>query len=90
MGHRKENATAGVQTTEGRELMGLWSKVSALRSQKEIDPVCGMQVEPRSASGSFTYQGKVYCFCAPACKIQFEKGPERFLAGAPGGRMRHH
>jgi len=28
----------------------------------EIDPVCGMTVQPASAAGSYEYQGKTYYF----------------------------
>lgn len=44
-----------------------------------IDPVCDMSVEIAGARHTSTYAGKVYYFCCPACKRQFEKEPERFL-----------
>jgi len=44
----------------------------------EIDLVCGMKVDPKT-SLQYTYQGKVYYFCAPACLKAFSKKPEEFI-----------
>jgi len=45
----------------------------------EIDPVCGMTVQPASAAGSYDYQGKTYYFCATSCLIKFQKDPAYYL-----------
>ena len=45
----------------------------------EIDPVCGMQVDPQKAAGTSEYQGKTYYFCSPACKERFDADPPPFL-----------
>lgn len=50
--------------------------------KKAIDPVCQMLVDPKKAAASYTYKGTTYYFCAPGCKVQFEKDPEKFLSGA--------
>jgi Cu+-exporting ATPase len=42
------------------------------------DPVCGMQVDPRTAAAQSTYLGKTYYFCSPACKQQFDKNPAQY------------
>jgi P-type Cu+ transporter len=44
----------------------------------EKDPVCGMQVDPKSAAGQAQYQGKTYYFCAAGCKAKFEKNPAQY------------
>jgi Cu+-exporting ATPase len=44
-----------------------------------IDPVCGMTVEPATASGSHDYQGTRYYFCNPSCLTRFKADPESFL-----------
>lgn len=49
----------------------------------EIDPVCGMTVEPATAAGSFSYQGKTYYFCCQGCLIKFRADPERYLNPSP-------
>jgi Cu+-exporting ATPase len=47
----------------------------------EIDPVCGMTVDPASAAGSFSYNGKTYYFCNPSCRQRFIADPTRYLNG---------
>ncbi len=44
-----------------------------------IDPVCGMDVDEKSAKLKSEYKGKTYYFCAPGCKKMFDKDPEKFL-----------
>jgi Cu+-exporting ATPase len=44
------------------------------------DPVCGMQVDEKKAAGTSVYQGRTYYFCAPGCKLTFDKSPEKFVA----------
>jgi len=60
-----------------------------------IDPVCGMQVEEKTAAATYDYQGKTYYFCAPGCKAAFSKEPEKYLHKSEGhdeheGHMHHH
>ncbi|MDH5640008.1 MAG: heavy metal translocating P-type ATPase [Nitrospira sp.] len=45
----------------------------------EIDPVCGMTVQPASAAGSCEHQGKTYYFCATSCLAKFQKDPAYYL-----------
>lgn len=47
--------------------------------QGEIDPVCGMTVQPDRAAGSYEYQGKAYYFCATRCLEKFRAEPEYYL-----------
>ena len=49
----------------------------------DIDPVCGMRVDPATAAGHYTYQGRKYYFCAVSCLDTFKVDPERFLKSAP-------
>ena len=53
---------------------------------KQIDPVCGMTVDPASAAGSHQHGGKTYYFCSPSCLERFKAEPTKFLrdATAPG------
>lgn len=41
------------------------------KSGSEIDPICGMTVNPSSAAGSFNHAGKTYYFCSPGCLQKF-------------------
>ena len=45
----------------------------------EIDPVCGMEVDPQSVARSFEYQGTTYYFCSLGCLEDFKEAPESFL-----------
>jgi YHS domain-containing protein len=45
------------------------------------DTVCGMQVNELTAKHTFDHKVKTYYFCAPGCKFQFSKTPEKFLGG---------
>ena len=59
-----------------------------------MDPVCGMQVDEKSAAATYDYQGETYYFCAPGCKAAFVKEPEKYLHKAEGheheGHEHHH
>src|SRR5688572_4345938 len=50
-----------------------------IQNQLEIDPVCGMTVDPVSAAGSYEYNGKTYYFCSTHCVHRFRENPEAFL-----------
>ncbi len=45
----------------------------------EIDPVCGMEVEPETAEFKTKYKGKEYYFCAKSCLENFTAEPEQYL-----------
>ncbi len=47
--------------------------------QGEIDPVCGMTVQPATAAGSYEYGGKKYYFCATRCLDKFCAEPDYYL-----------
>jgi P-type Cu+ transporter len=44
----------------------------------EIDPVCGMEVDPQTAAGSFEYLGRTYYFCSQGCLKDFIEDPASF------------
>ena len=45
-----------------------------------IDPVCGMEVEEKTAAHKSEHAGQTYYFCSPGCKRSFDQNPEKFLA----------
>jgi Cu+-exporting ATPase len=55
-----------------------------------IDPVCKMQVDPETAAAKTEYKGKTYYFCAPGCKVDFDKDPEKYLKQESSGEHHHH
>ncbi len=50
----------------------------------EKDPVCDMEVDPRTAAGKSEYQGKTYYFCSLGCKRDFNKDPGKFVGNVQG------
>jgi len=56
-----------------------------------IDPVCGMEVDEKTANWTSEYKGKMYYFCAPGCKASFDKDPEKYLSdGKHHAGHEHH
>jgi YHS domain-containing protein len=43
------------------------------------DPVCDMDVDPKTAAGKSEYQGQTYYFCSPGCKKAFDKEPQKYV-----------
>ena len=48
--------------------------------QLVVDPVCGMSVEPESASAHRVHDGRDWWFCSVGCAQRFDKKPASFLA----------
>jgi len=53
------------------------------------DPVCGMDVDPKTAAGKSEYKGQTYYFCSGGCKKAFDKEPEKY-AGKAAEHSSHH
>jgi Cu+-exporting ATPase len=53
---------------------------TVITPEKQIDPICGMTVDPSSAAGSAEYKGKTYYFCSTHCLHKFKQDPESYLA----------
>jgi len=51
----------------------------------EKDPVCGMDVDHKTATLISEYQGKKYYFCGPGCKRDFDKDPGKYVNKVEGG-----
>ena len=43
------------------------------------DPVCRMDVDPKTAAAQSSYKGEVIYFCAIGCKTKFDADPGRYL-----------
>jgi YHS domain-containing protein len=48
-------------------------------AERAFDPICDMIVEKDKAAATAEYQGKTYYFCAPGCKVAFEREPEKYV-----------
>ncbi len=49
---------------------------------REIDPVCGLEVDPAQAAGHSEYEDHVYYFCSNDCKQKFDRAPGDFADAA--------
>jgi len=45
------------------------------------DPVCGMDIDPKDAAGTFDHAGETYSFCSLGCLAKFRADPGRYLDG---------
>ena len=46
-----------------------------------IDPVCHMEVDTEApAGGQTSHDNADYYFCAPGCKVVFDRDPEKYLS----------
>jgi len=52
------------------------------------DPICGMNVEPDRAAGSYEHKGQTYYFCSQHCLAKFKEDPEKFLKSPAADRLR--
>jgi P-type Cu+ transporter len=51
-------------------------------TDKAVDPVCGMTVDPAEAQHRCEHAGHTYFFCSRHCRARFEAEPERYLTAA--------
>ena len=49
----------------------------------EVDPVCGMTVDPAEAAGSSRIGDRTFYFCSTSCKQKFNADPAAYGAAAP-------
>ena len=52
---------------------------SASSQNAQIDPICGMTVDPVKAAASSKQGGKTYYFCSEHCKEEFVKDPSKYI-----------
>ena len=54
------------------------------RAGEELDPVCGMTVDPAHAAATAEHEGRTFSFCNMGCRDRFLAAPERYLPDLPG------
>ena len=59
-------------------------------TEKVLDPVCGMTIDPATAAGKTEYNGETYYFCNPGCLKKFEANPTAYVHDAGDGHHGHH
>jgi P-type Cu+ transporter len=45
----------------------------------EKDPICGMDVDPKTARHRAEFEGRTYYFCAARCRQKFLNNPEQYI-----------
>ena len=67
-------------TTGGIEMLHAHAHRPAAGAQFVRDPVCGMSVDPKTATQHVDYNGAAYYFCSAGCRTAFDKDAARFTA----------
>lgn len=70
----KSCLTKFIEQTTAEETMPSTSPATG-----NLDPVCGMTVDPKTAAANFDYKGETYYFCCKSCLNKFQADPESFL-----------
>ena len=68
--------------TGGPEMLRAMESPAGGMHEHATDPVCGMTVDPATASEHTQHGGATYYFCSAGCREAFEKDPARYLAGS--------
>src|SRR5438105_7384968 len=66
--------------TGGIEMLRAHARRPAAGAELVRDPVCGMSVDPATATEHVEYMGTPYYFCSTGCRSKFEKDPARYTA----------
>jgi Cu+-exporting ATPase len=64
---------SGRGKTRKREIKGAEREMA-----KQMDPVCGMQVDEQTAAATSEHEGQTYYFCSAGCKTRFDQNPEQY------------
>src|SRR5438874_3508521 len=67
-------------TTGGIEMLRAHSRRPEPGAKLVRDPVCGMNVDPRTASQRAELAGSTYYFCSAGCRSKFVEDPARYTA----------
>ena len=67
-------------TTGGLEMLRAHARRPDEHASVVQDPVCGMSVDPATATESVEYAGATYYFCSAGCRSTFAKDPARYAA----------
>jgi len=52
------------------------------------DPICGMNVDEKTAKFKSEHMGEAYYFCSQMCKATFDRNPIKYTEH--GEHMEHH
>ena len=65
--------------TGGVEMLRAMAVPADQKADLVHDPVCGMTVDPATATEKLEYGGATYFFCSSGCRSSFEKDPSRYI-----------
>jgi Cu+-exporting ATPase len=57
--------------TDGRDMVSV--------GVQEVDPVCGMKVDPATSKHHFDHDGRIFHFCSAGCRSKFVAAPDSYL-----------
>ena len=60
-----------------------------MQQNGELDPVCGMKIDPSKAGASVDHQGATFYFCSQGCAAKFRASPEKYAQPKPDGVVPH-
>jgi len=80
-------------TTGGIEMLRAHGRRPQAGAKLVRDPVCGMSVDPATATEHVEYMGAAHYFCSTGCRAKFEKDPVRYTTQVaqvePAGHSSH-
>jgi uncharacterized membrane protein YraQ (UPF0718 family)/YHS domain-containing protein len=65
--------------TGGLDMLRAMDGPPESKSDVAIDPVCGMTVNPATATIKSQHAGRTYYFCSAGCKATFDKDPGKYV-----------
>lgn len=54
-------------------------------TERPVDPVCHMTIQPARLCATYNYEGKTYHFCSDECLLRFLADPATFVEPGPPG-----
>ena len=68
--------------------MGLFGNKKAA-TEKVVDPICGMSIDPSKAAATREHDGQTFYFCSEHCAATFDADPHRYAHGGAASGHQH-
>ncbi len=85
--HQTDKRPAKPIVAQGGNRRDASAASSGVANVQEIDPVCGMKVDPATSKHRFDHAGRTFHFCSAGCQSKFAASPDKYLktgVTAPG------
>jgi len=76
-------------TTGGVQMLKAMAAPAEEQVAQAHDPVCGMTVDPATATERVEHDGVTYYFCSAGCKESFERDPAEYISREGAGHHGH-